>query len=474
MASRFGVDVSNLDAAFSSYGRAVNLLAEQRRLEAEREAEREAQREQAKRVLIGSALGFAGGQFLGDGQGAAGLQFGAAAANLTGPRPNQGAAMQMGAGGIRSMQQQQIRNERSAALKEFEDAVHPQPINTAGGTTVTPPPNRRQAASAAIKLGDTGTAARLAFPAEGKPDQTPYEIRYKGDDGTIRTETVFGTGALNAALKTHPDAKAKKVGTTYGDQGKGEPSLYNVSVPDKDAEGGYAVESGLTLAEAQKRAKGQEGAVISKVGTALPERKAGSTKEPVLYDVVDSTGKKLVANAVPLSDAKTARAENEGSRIRKFDPKLGGEGEGKPLPAHMRVDLNDTFRQAVINTKDLESRDTMIDALARNKSPIEAMKEVGSLDRRKVEREYADALNREINSSKPPAEKDVARAELARLRQHQQKRDEAIKFTKEALSVAGNDPAKRAIALEWFKKNAVPLGADMGDIDQSAGLTVAR
>src|SRR3990167_11253445 len=110
MASRFGVDISDVGRGFQDLVQSWNLVGEQRRVQAEREA-------QSDQALLSLALA-AGGAFIPGVSALAGAQIGLGAAQLLGPRPNVGAGASMLLGGAERVQ-------RDDALVKFGEALSP-------------------------------------------------------------------------------------------------------------------------------------------------------------------------------------------------------------------------------------------------------------------------------------------------------------------------------------------------------------
>src|SRR3990167_8364451 len=153
MASRFGVDISDVGRGFQDLVQSWNLVGEQRRVQAEREA-------QSDQALLSLALA-AGGAFI--------------------PGVSAVAGAQMGLGGAERVQ-------RDDALTKFGEALSPA--------------DRPAAAKAAAGLGDIGTAARLAFPG--------------GEGGTVNRQVVTVMGDNGRELRLLDKETAQFVGGSLG------------------------------------------------------------------------------------------------------------------------------------------------------------------------------------------------------------------------------------------------------------------
>src|SRR3990167_9331251 len=200
MASRFGVDISDVGRGFQDLVQSWNLVGEQRRVQAEREA-------QSDQALLSLALA-AGGAFIPGVSAVAGAQMGLGAAQLLGPRPNVGAGAPKLLGGADRMQRGETPGEVCKALN---------------------PANRGAAAQAAANLGDIGTAAGLAFPGESDSGRDPqlYEVRIpsKEPDGEPKIVSGLTLAAMQAQMQNNPDARAAKMPTGFkeGEEAKGSP-----------------------------------------------------------------------------------------------------------------------------------------------------------------------------------------------------------------------------------------------------------
>src|SRR3990167_7323273 len=199
MASRFGVDISDVGRGFQDLVQSWNVVGEQRRVQAEREA-------QSDQALLSLALA-AGGAFIPGVSAVAGAQMGLGAAQLLGPRPNVGAGASMLRGGAERVQ-------RDDALTKFGEALSPA--------------DRPAAAKAAAGLGDIGTAARVAFPGEAEAKEPQlYEVSIPDKDAKDGFKVMSGLTlpAMQEQMNRNPGSRAAKLPTGFkeGAEARGSP-----------------------------------------------------------------------------------------------------------------------------------------------------------------------------------------------------------------------------------------------------------
>ena len=423
MTSRFGVDISNLDRAFGNLIQSEQLKAE--RIQMQRE--REAQGMQALLMLAltagGAGLGAAG--MLPAGAGAlAGAQGGAAIASLVGPRPNIGNAVNLGLGAAGTVKSDMALAEKKAAMDQFASAVNPAPQAYPEGVSVpgtfTPPPDRQAAAAAAMKLGDVGTAAHLAFPAGQK----------SGED------------------------------------------LFDVRVPDKEDPSRFRTISAVTMPVMQTLLQQNPGARAAKLPTGLPETEKGqaaAAKQGPLYDVVAKGGQHLVANAVPLEEAKAASGTFPGSRIRKFDAALetdkgaGKEGAGGGgLKAFEIFDPGVLRRDAEMSVARTTGRSDIFDLLKANAGAInaETLAAVGELPKREIQKAYLQQLEDFAKSNRPAESVALAKEEVKTVKAEMAQFERLVGQAKAELKKAKTEQERKAIFAQ-----AGQLGITRGELE---------
>jgi hypothetical protein len=410
MASRFGVDISNVGRGFQDLVQSWNLVGEQRRVQAEREA----QQEQALLSLAGAAAG----AFIPGVSAVAGAQMGLGAAQLLGPRPNIGAGASMLLGGADRMQ-------RDDALQMFGKAVNPPETLTPGEAPEPGVPDRQMAAGAATKLGDIGTAARLAFPGQA--------------GGSVNRQVVTVMGTKGPELRLLDKDTAQFVGDPLG------PAEGRTTTSGNTVQEIYDPDRKVT----ERILFNREGEEIRVLGRVTPK---GVSGKRTTVKTFDAKGKPLTA----LVDTE------DGEIIETFPRKLTEVegGGGGTRTATNAVDLVGLQIKAAQQAARKSGKQGVLKVMADAGSSVEALQKVGELNQRDIEREYMNLLEAETKSKKPEAERAVAQAELTALKKVVSERTALAKQAKDALGKAATKAQKDAIIADAMARGL--LLSDLG------------